>query len=117
MRRGQRAWLGAVALLYSVLGLASAMEDNAPGTTGLLEAAVGGKRTLVLADSPQIQDSHSMFFSALKVRETAVQCKLQTLWYCRYIGTTQGRYRSFCFMGTCNTHPRRKRDRTVTRSL
>ncbi|CAN0096653.1 unnamed protein product, partial [Laminaria digitata] len=68
MGRGQRAWLRAAALLASVSGLAYAMEDNAPGTTGLLEAAVGGKRTLVLADWPQIQDSHSMFFSALKAR-------------------------------------------------
>lgn len=41
--------------------------ENAPGTTGLLEATVGGKRTLVLADGPRIQDSHSMFFDVLKV--------------------------------------------------
>lgn len=59
-------------MLASVSALAYAMEDNAPGTTGLLEAAVGGKRTLVLADWPQIQDSHSMFFSALKVRESVL---------------------------------------------
>lgn len=72
--RGQRAWLGAAALLASVPALAYAMEDNAPGTTGLLEAAVGGKRTLVLADWPQIQDSHSMFFSALKVRDVLLRC-------------------------------------------
>lgn len=70
MGRGQRACLRAAALLASVTYRAYAMGGNAPGTTGLLEAAVGGKRTLVLADWPQIQDSHSMFFSALKVRET-----------------------------------------------
>lgn len=47
--------------------LCASAEENAPGTTGVLEALVGGKRTLVLADGPQIQDSHSMFFAALKV--------------------------------------------------
>lgn len=57
-------WAGAL-LLASVL--LAAAEENAPGTTGVLQASVGGKRTLVLADGPQIQDSHSMFFSALKV--------------------------------------------------
>lgn len=76
MGRGQRAWLRVAALLASVPALAYAMEDNAPGTTGLLEAAVGGKRTLVLADWPQIQDSHSMFFSALKVRDVLLRCLL-----------------------------------------
>lgn len=58
-------WAGAL-LLANVL-LATVAEENAPGTTGLLEASVGGKRTLVIADGPQIEDSHSMFFSALKV--------------------------------------------------
>lgn len=43
-------------------------DENAPGTTGLLEATVGGKRTLVLADGPTIKDSHSMFFDSLKVK-------------------------------------------------
>ena len=54
--------------------LCASAEENAPGTTGVLEALVGGKRTLVLADGPQIQDSHSMFFAALKVCFAAVVC-------------------------------------------
>lgn len=68
------ASLRAGALLLASMLLAAAAEENAPGTTGLLEASVGGKRTLVIADGPQIEDSHSMFFSALKVRTAAASC-------------------------------------------
>lgn len=56
--------------------------SNAPGTTGMLEAAVGGKRTLVLADGPGIQDSHSMFFDALQVR--ILQCDQSFQLHCTY---------------------------------
>lgn len=63
------AWraLRAAALLLLSSAVSALAEENAPGTTGVLEASVGGKRTLVLADGPQIQDTHSMFFAALKV--------------------------------------------------
>lgn len=57
----------AVAFALASVLLFTAAELNAPGTTGVLQASIGGKRTLVLADGPQIQDSHSMFFSALEV--------------------------------------------------
>lgn len=60
------------ALVSSALLFTAAAMENAPGTTGVLQASVGGKRTLVLGDGPQIQDSHSMFFSALKVRRACV---------------------------------------------
>lgn len=61
------AGVGFLLASLCVLDLVSAGE-NAPGTTGVLEAAVGGKRTLVLADGPGIQDSHSIFFDDLQVR-------------------------------------------------
>eukprot|EP00903_Cladosiphon_okamuranus_P011802 g11090.t1 len=71
-RRGRGSRWGVALLLQAGALLASVLyavaEENAPGTTGVLEASVGGKRTLVLADGPQIQDSHSMFFAALKAR-------------------------------------------------
>ncbi|CAM9682828.1 unnamed protein product, partial [Choristocarpus tenellus] len=41
---------------------------NAPGTTGVLEAAVGGLRTLVLAEGPLVRSTHSMFLDGLKSR-------------------------------------------------
>lgn len=69
-RQGSGALRTVAVLVFSAL-FAAAVE-NAPGTTGVLQASVGGKRTLVLADGPQIQDSHSMFFSALKVRVVAL---------------------------------------------
>lgn len=80
---GQWDVLRTVALL-GLVGLASAAKENAPGTTGLLEAAVGGKRTLVLADGPRIQDSHSMFFSALQVGA------LERYMHCAVVGTSIG---------------------------
>lgn len=58
---------GALLAAGSALWTMVHAKENAPGTTGLLEATVGGKRTLVLADGPRIQDSHSMFFDALEV--------------------------------------------------
>lgn len=57
------AFIVAVASLMSF----SYADQNAPGTTGMLEAPIGGKQTLVLADSPQIRDTHSIFFDALQV--------------------------------------------------
>ncbi|CBJ28067.1 Oligosaccharyltransferase, OST48 subunit (or beta subunit) [Ectocarpus siliculosus] len=66
MARGRSC--AAVALALASVLLFTAAELNAPGTTGVLQASIGGKRTLVLADGPQIQDSHSMFFSALEAR-------------------------------------------------
>ncbi|CAM9249999.1 unnamed protein product [Ascophyllum nodosum] len=66
MARGRSAAVVAVALAQSTKGVGRS--ENAPATTGLLEASVGGKRTLVLADGPSIQDSHSMFFDALQER-------------------------------------------------
>ena len=68
----RRCWLRPCgALLAGLLGLSgNVVGENAPGTTGLLEAAVGGKRTLVIADGPRIQDSHSMFFDALEVKRS-----------------------------------------------
>lgn len=83
--RGSRWGVGAALLLQAGALLASmlcaAAEENAPGTTGVLAALVGGKRTLVLADGPQIQDSHSMFFAALKVglRSAVYVCVWNTL--------------------------------------
>lgn len=79
-RRGSRwgALLRAGALLLlllSSIATLAAAEENAPGTTGVLEASVGGKRTLVLADGPQIQDTHSMFFAALKVSVCGRGCR------------------------------------------
>lgn len=55
-----------VGVLCYVVALAFGGE-NAPGTTGLLESTVGGKRTLVVADGPRIKDSHSMFLDSLQV--------------------------------------------------
>lgn len=72
MARTSSRWgslLRLAALTIAVLGnLGASSEENAPGTTGILGAEVGGKRTLVLADGSRIQDSHSLFFSALEVR-------------------------------------------------
>lgn len=70
MTRVRRSCAAVALALASVLFTAA--ELNAPGTTGVLQASIGGKRTLVLADGPQIQDSHSMFFSALEVGDKLV---------------------------------------------
>lgn len=69
-QRGGAARMAVVGIAVGLACVAAAVEgaNNAPGTTGLLEAVVGGKRTLVLADGPRIQDSHSMFFDDLQVR-------------------------------------------------
>ncbi|CAM9644828.1 unnamed protein product, partial [Discosporangium mesarthrocarpum] len=61
----------AAAILWgacAVCGVTITPAENAPATTGVLEAVVGGKRTLVLAEGPLVKSTHSMFLDALEAR-------------------------------------------------